>query len=103
MPGKVRIKLVSTSVEDLNAVCEEIKKIAKRTGVRMRGPIPLPIKRLRVVTRKAPSGQGYETFDRWELRIHKRIIDMDADEKAMRLLMRTRVPPSVRVEIEVKM
>ncbi|RLE60265.1 MAG: 30S ribosomal protein S10 [Thermoprotei archaeon] len=103
MPGKVRIKLVSTSVEDLNAVCEEIKKIAKRTGVRMRGPIPLPIKRLKVVTRKAPSGQGYETFDRWELRIHKRIIDMDADEKAMRLLMRTRVPPSVRVEIEVKM
>ncbi len=103
MPGKVRIKLVSTSVEDLDAVCNEIKRIAQRTGVKMKGPIPLPIKRLRVVTRKAPSGQGYETFDHWELRIHKRIIDMEADEKAMRLLMRTRVPPTVRVEIEVKM
>ena len=103
MPGRVRIKLVSTSVEDLDAVCNEIKRIAQRTGVKMKGPIPLPIKRLKVVTRKAPSGQGYETFDHWELRIHKRIIDMEADEKAMRLLMRTRVPPTVRVEIEVKM
>ncbi len=103
MPGRVRIKLVSTSVEDLDAVCNEIRQIARRTGVKMKGPIPLPVKRLRVVTRKAPSGQGYETFDHWELRIHKRIIDMEADEKAMRLLMRTRVPPTVRVEIEVKM
>ncbi len=103
MPGRVRIKLVSTSVEDLDAVCNEIKRIAQRTGVKMKGPIPLPIKKLKVVTRKAPSGQGYETFDHWELRIHKRIIDMEADEKAMRLLMRTRVPPTVRVEIEVKM
>ncbi len=103
MPGRVRIKLVSTSVEDLDAVCNEIRRIAQRTGVKMKGPIPLPIKRLKVVTRKAPSGQGYETFDHWELRIHKRIIDMEADEKAMRLLMRTRVPPTVRVEIEVKM
>ncbi len=101
MPSKVRIRLSSTSVEDLEAVCNEIKEIARKTGVRIRGPIPLPVQVLRVVTRRAPSGQGYETFDRFELRIHKRLIDMDADERATRLLLRTRVPPSVRVEIEV--
>lgn len=102
MPRIVRIKLSSTSVEDLNSVCEEIKSIAKRTGVRIRGPIPLPTKRLLVTVRKAPSGQGYHTFDHWEMRIHKRIIDMDADERAMRQLMRIRVPKTVRVEIEIK-
>ena len=101
MPSKVRIRLSSTSVEDLNAVCNEIKEIARRTGVKIRGPIPLPVQVARVVTRRAPSGQGYETFDRFELRIHKRLIDMDADERATRLLLRTRVPPTVRVEIEV--
>ncbi|MEM0087580.1 MAG: 30S ribosomal protein S10 [Thermofilum sp.] len=101
MPGKIRIKLTSTSIEDLNTVCEEIKEIARRTGVNMKGPIPLPVERLKVVTRRAPSGQGYETFDRFELRIHKRLIDMDADERATRLLMRTRVPPTVRIEIKV--
>jgi len=102
MPRIVRIKLVSTSVEDLNSVCEEIKNIAKKTGVRMNGPVPLPTKRLMVTVRKAPSGQGTHTFDHWEMRIHKRIIDMDADERAMRQLMRIRVPPSVKVEIEIK-
>lgn len=102
MPRIVRIKLSGTSVEDLNTVCEEIKTIAKKTGIRLRGPIPLPTKRLAVTVRKAPSGQGYHTFDHWEMRIHKRIIDMDADERAMRQLMRIRVPKNVRVEIEIK-
>ena len=68
----------------------------------MRGPIPLPTKRLLVTVRKAPSGQGSHTFDHWEMRIHKRIIDLDADERAMRQLMRIRVPNDVRVEIEIK-
>lgn len=102
MPRIVRIKLSSTSIGDLNTVCEEIKSIAKKTGVRMRGPIPLPTKRLTVTVRRAPSGQGYHTFDHWEMRIHKRIIDLDADERAMRQLMRIRVPKTVRVEIEIK-
>ncbi|MCX8181193.1 MAG: 30S ribosomal protein S10 [Thermofilaceae archaeon] len=102
MPRIVRIKLSGTSVEDLNTVCEEIKTIVRKTGIKMRGPIPLPTKRLAVTVRKAPSGQGYHTFDHWEMRIHKRIIDMDADERAMRQLMRIRVPKNVRVEIEIK-
>ena len=102
MPRIVRIKLVSTSVKDLNEVCEEIKRIARKTGVKMRGPIPLPTKRLMVTVRRAPSGQGTHTFDHWEMRIHKRIIDMDADERAMRQLLRVRVPQNVRIEIELK-
>ncbi len=102
MPRYVRIKLYSTSVEALNEVCEEIKQIARKTGVKIRGPIPLPTKRLVVTVRKAPSGEGTHTFDHWEMRIHKRIIDMDADERAMRQLMRVRVPPNVKVEIELK-
>ncbi|MCD6457559.1 MAG: 30S ribosomal protein S10 [Thermofilum sp. ex4484_82] len=102
MPKIVRIKLVSTSVKDLNEVCNEIKRIASKTGVRIRGPIPLPTKRLVVTVRRAPSGQGTHTFDHWEMRIHKRIIDMDADERAMRQLMRVRVPQNVRIEIELK-
>jgi len=102
LPRYVRIKLVSTSIEALNEVCSEIKEIAKRTGVKIRGPIPLPVKRLVVTVRRAPSGQGTHTFDHWEMRVHKRIIDMDADERAMRQLMRVRVPQNVRVEIELK-
>jgi small subunit ribosomal protein S10 len=101
MVRKARIRLSSPNLEDLQRVCEEIKAISQKTGVRIRGPIPLPTKRLVVATRKAPSGQGSHTFDRWEMRIHKRLIDMDAEDRALKSLMRVRIPDSVHIEIEL--
>ncbi|RLE89439.1 MAG: 30S ribosomal protein S10 [Thermoprotei archaeon] len=101
MPRAVRIRLFSNSVESINYVCEEIKRISERTGVRIRGPIPMPTERIVVTVRKAPSGEGSHTFDHWEMRIHKRVIYMDADERAIRELMRIRVPLDVKVEIEM--
>jgi len=101
MVRKARIRLSSPNLEDLQRVCEEIKAISQKTGVRVRGPIPLPTKRLVVTTRKAPSGQGSHTFDHWEMRIHKRLIDMDAEDRALKSLMRVRIPDSVHIEIEL--
>jgi len=63
MPRFVRIRLSSTSVESLNQVCNEIKRVGERTGVRIKGPIPLPTERIVVTVRKAPSGEGTHTFD----------------------------------------
>ncbi|MDH5815572.1 MAG: 30S ribosomal protein S10 [Candidatus Nezhaarchaeota archaeon] len=101
MVRKARIRLSSPNLDDLQRVCEEIKSISQKTGVKMRGPIPLPTKRLIVTTRKAPSGQGSHTFDHWEMRIHKRLIDMDAEDRALKSLMRVRIPDTVHIEIEL--
>lgn len=101
MPQLARIKLTSTNLQNLEAVCREIKGIVEKTGVRMKGPIPLPTKRLRVVTRKAPSGQGSHTFDKWEMRIHRRLIDIDADERTMRQLTRLRIPEDVYIQLNL--
>ncbi|AAL81500.1 30S ribosomal protein S10 [Pyrococcus furiosus DSM 3638] len=98
---KARIKIASTNVRSLDEVANQIKQIAERTGVRMSGPIPLPTKRIRITTRKSPDGEGSATFDRWELRVHKRLIDIEADERAMRQIMRIRVPEDVTIEIEL--
>ena len=65
----------------VDGVCNQIKGISQRTGVAIRGPVPLPTKKLRVACRKSPDGEGSETYDRWEMRIHKRLIDLDADER----------------------
>jgi small subunit ribosomal protein S10 len=99
---KARIKLASTDIQKLNQVCEQIIEIAKRTGIEKAGPIPLPTKRIRVVTRKSPDGEGTATFDRWEMRIHKRLIDMAADDRALRQLMRIQIPEEVSIEIELR-
>ncbi|RLI62803.1 MAG: 30S ribosomal protein S10 [Candidatus Thorarchaeota archaeon] len=98
---KARIRLSSTNTEHLDSVCNQIKRITRKTGVRMAGPIPLPTRRMVVPTRKTPCGQGSESWDKWEMRIHKRLIDIDADERAMRQIMRVRIPDSVYIEIEL--
>jgi len=101
MARKARIKLTSTDYKKLEEVCKELKAIAEKTGVKMTGPIPLPTKRLRVPVRKTPCGEGTATWDKWELRIHKRLINIDAEERVMRRIMRIRVPEEVFVSIEL--
>lgn len=102
MAQKARIALSGCDAAKVDSVCQKIKEIAQRTGVAMRGPIPLPTKRLIVPVRKGPDGRGTSTIDRWEMRVHKRLIDLDADERALRLLMRLPVPDGVHIEIVLK-
>ena len=99
--AKARIKLYSTDIKKLNDIVSQFVDIAKKTGIDFRGPINLPTKKLVVSTRKAPSGEGSETYDRWEMRIHKRLIDLAADERALHLVMRVSIPQDVNIEIQV--
>jgi len=101
MARKARIRLSSTDYKKLEEVCAELKAIAEKTGVKIAGPQPLPTKRLRVPVRKTPCGEGTATWDRWEMRIHKRLIDLEAEERVMRRIMRIRVPEEVFVSIEL--
>ncbi|HEQ78713.1 MAG TPA: 30S ribosomal protein S10 [Euryarchaeota archaeon] len=99
MSQKARISISGTDPKKVDGVCSQIKEISKRTGVPMKGPIPLPTKKLVVPCRKSPDGEGSETWDRWEMRVHKRLIDLEADERALRQLMRIEVPDRVDIEI----
>ena len=98
---KARVKLASTDIQKINEVCSYIKDISDKTGVEMRGPIPLPTKRLRVTTRRSPCGDGKASWERFELRIHKRLIDLGLDERALRLVMRVPIPEGLNIEIEM--
>ena len=101
MAQKARIKIASTDISKINQVCDYIKDIAERTGVDMRGPIPLPTKKLKLTTRKSPCGDGKATWERYEMRIHKRLIDLGIDERALRLVMRVPIPKGLNIEIEM--
>jgi small subunit ribosomal protein S10 len=101
MPQKARIKISSTDITKINQVCDYIKDISDKTGVNMRGPIPLPTKKLKVTTRKGPDGGGTSTWERFEMRVHKRVIDLGLDERALRLVMRVPLPEGLNIEIEM--
>ena len=99
--SKVRIKLQSVEIDKLNDVIDRIKTIASGAGLPISGPIPLPTKRLRVCTRKSPCGDGTATFDRFEMRIHKRVVDLPANDKILHNIMRISIPRTVKIKIEM--
>jgi|TARA_B100001105_G_scaffold252045_1_gene242894 small subunit ribosomal protein S10 len=101
MTQSARVKLVSKNLSKLTDVCDEVMSIGEKTGVKVKGPIPLPVKRLNIVTRKSPCGSGTETYEKWEMKMHRRIIDINADDKAIRQLMRLRIPDDVYIELSL--
>lgn len=98
---KARINLASIDITKLNTICNSITEIVKKTKVKMSGPISLPTKKMKITTRKCPCGDGTATWERYEMRIHKRLIDLGVDERALRLVMRVPIPEGVNIEIEL--
>merc|ERR1711865_156247 len=66
-----QIELIS---QDIFKSANELK--GKGYPIHISGPRKMPNKTLRITTRKSPCGNGTNTFDKYELRIHKRIIDI---------------------------
>lgn len=101
MAQRARIRLLSTNADSLTKIIEELRKISKNAGIKMRGPIPLPTKRAILPIRKSPCGNGTQTWEHYEMKIHKRVVDLDADERAMHMLMRINVPNDIRIELSL--
>ena len=96
---KAVIKLSGVSVKDADSIMQQIKTISTSLGVKSRGPIPLPTKTVVQTIRKAPNAPGSHTYERWEMRIHKRMIEIDGNEQILRQVMRIVVPDTVHIEI----
>ncbi|MDE1846343.1 MAG: 30S ribosomal protein S10 [Candidatus Micrarchaeota archaeon] len=96
-----RIKIISRSAKDVGTIARMIIEIAKSAGVKNKGPIPMPTRRLKIATRKTPAADGSHTFDHWEMRIHKWMVEIDGSEQALRQVMRIPVPDSVQIEMSL--
>ena len=100
------IKLTGENHKDIDTVANQIKIICDTGGINLRGPIPLPTRRLVVPVRKAPDGEGSETYDHWEMRIHKRLLEMDIstakDQTALRSVTKLPIPDTVSIEISMR-
>lgn len=100
--AKARIKLSSPDSKLLDGICTDILDIADKSGIKRSGIVYLPTKKLIVPTRKSPCGGGTETYEHWQMRVHKRFIDIDADERILKKVMRLEMPDKVYVEVELK-
>ncbi len=96
-----RIKIISADKKSVTSISRQIVDIAKTVGVKLKGPIPLPVRKLTITTRKTPCGDGSHTFEHWSMRIHKWMIEIDGSEQALRQIMRIPVPDTVQIEMSL--
>jgi len=98
---RIRITLTSRKVKELEKVCEELIKGAKAKRMPVKGPVRLPTKVLRITCRKTPCGEGSKTWDRWEMRIHKRVIDLRAPSEIVKQITTIHIDAGVEVEVTI--
>lgn len=99
--SKARIKLIGDDISSINEFINEIREVVDKLGVGMRGPIPMPTKKLKITTRKSPDGEGKASFERYQMRIHKRLIDVEINERVLRKIMKIQIPKGVKIEIKL--
>ncbi|CAO2584660.1 40S ribosomal protein S20 [Lemmus lemmus] len=58
----------------------------------------MPTKTLRVTTRKTPCGEGSKTWDRFQMRVHKRLIDWNSPSEIVKQITSISIEPGVRLK-----
>lgn len=93
--------LRSKEVKPLESACAEIVARSKNQGYETKGPVRIPTKILKITTRKSPCGEGSKTWDRFEMRIHKRVIDIHCPSSVVKEITNFRIDPGVDVNLIV--
>tara|TARA_B100000579_G_scaffold260138_1_gene214317 strand:+ start:1608 stop:1940 length:333 start_codon:yes stop_codon:yes gene_type:complete len=98
---KIRIKLKAFDHKLIDQSTIEIVETAKRTGARIKGPIPLPTKMERFTILISPHVDK-DARDQYEIRTHKRIMDiLDPTDKTVDALMKLDLAAGVDVQIKL--
>eukprot|EP00271_Cylindrocystis_brebissonii_P023210 TRINITY_DN9504_c0_g1_i1.p1 TRINITY_DN9504_c0_g1~~TRINITY_DN9504_c0_g1_i1.p1 ORF type:complete len:127 (+),score=38.47 TRINITY_DN9504_c0_g1_i1:216-596(+) len=99
---KIRITLsCMNNVKNLEKVCADLVKGAKDKKLKVKGPVRMPTKVLHHTTRKSPCGEGTNTYDRFELRVHKRVIDLHSPSEVVKQITSISIEPGVEVDVTV--
>jgi small subunit ribosomal protein S10 len=98
----IRIRLKAFDHRVLDASTKEIVSTAKRTGARVRGPIPLPTRIEKFTVNRSPHVDK-KSREQFELKTHKRMIDiLDTRSQTVDALTKLDLPAGVDVEIKVE-
>jgi small subunit ribosomal protein S10 len=97
----IRIRLKAFDHRVLDQSAREIVSTAKRTGARVRGPIPLPTRTERFTVLRSPHIDK-KSREQFEIRTHKRLLDIvDPTPQTVDALMKLDLAAGVDVEIKV--
>lgn len=98
---RIRIRLKAFDYRLIDRSASEIVETAKRTGARVKGPIPLPTKKERFTILISPH-VNKDARDQYEIRTHKRLMDIvDPTDKTVDALMKLDLAAGVDVQIKL--
>ena len=98
---KIRIRLRAYDNKLLDTSATDIINTAKRTGAKVRGPIPLPTKKEKFTVNKSPHVDK-KSRDQFEIRTHNRLLDIiDPTPQTVDALMKLDLSAGVEVDIKI--
>ena len=101
MSGRIRIKLKAFDHWIVDQTASDIVRTAEKTGAIVCGPVPLPTRRERWTVLRSPHIDK-KSREQFELRTHKRLIDIvDSRPATIDALTKLDLPAGVDVEIKV--
>lgn len=99
--GRIRVRLKSYDARVIDSTCQQILDTAIRTGAKVVGPVPLPTQRSVYVVNKSPFIDK-DARDHFEIRIHKRLIDIiSPTDRTIDSLRNLELPAGVDIEIKM--
>ena len=97
----IRIRLEAYDHQALDVSSREIVDHAKRTGAKVKGPIPMPVKKHRTTILISPH-KDKDARDQYEIRTHKRTLDiLEPSEKTLDALTKLELSAGVVVQISL--
>jgi small subunit ribosomal protein S10 len=98
---KIRIRLKAYESAVLNQSCEKILDTAARTNSLTMGPVPMPTKRKIYCVLRSPHVDK-DAREHFEIRIHKRIIDIyEPSSQTIDSLMKLDLPSGVDISVVI--
>src|SRR3970040_1629041 len=100
MAQRISIRLEGYEQELIDQSAMDIVNTAKRTGAKVRGPIPLPTRIERITVLRSPHVDK-KSREQFEIRTHKRIIDItEPSSKTIDELRNLNMPAGVDIRVK---
>ena len=98
---RIRIRLQAYEHRILDQSVNEILDAAKRTGVVVAGPIPLPTRIERWTVNRSPHVDK-KSMEQFEIRTHKRLLDIvEPTSRTVEELKKLNLPAGVDITIKI--
>jgi small subunit ribosomal protein S10 len=98
---RIRIKIRAYDSKIIDQACRTILEASERTGAEVAGPIPLPVDKRKVTVNRSTFVHK-DARDQYEMRIHKRLIDIiNPTPQTVEALTSLNMPAGVDIEIKM--